>query len=204
MSTIEHGQRAADMKAILNTPPDQAAIARLSQDQVFNATMRTTCVATRLEAGHANNALPQSATANVNCRILPGHSREQVREELVKILADPKVEVRYVANDGTVMDRAPEKLGYTPVKLRPDVMQPLEKVAGEMWPGAPVIPTMSTGASDGVYTNASGLTTFGISGIAIDMDDVRAHGKDERLGVQSYYNGVEFYYRFLKALTGGK
>ena len=204
MSTIEHGQRAADMKAILNTPPDQAAIARLSNDPVFNATMRTTCVATRLEAGHANNALPQTATAIVNCRILPGHTREEVRQQLIKIFADPKVEVRYMANDGTLMDRAPEQLGYAPVQLRPDVMQTLDKVAAEMWPGAPVIPTMSTGASDGIYTNAAGLPTFGISGIAIDMDDVRAHGKDERLGVQSYYNAAQFYYRFLKALTGGK
>ena len=203
MSTIEHGQRAADMKAILKTPPDYAAIARLSEDAVFNATMRTTCVATRLEAGHANNALPQTATANVNCRILPGHSREEVRQQLVKVLADPKVAVRYVGNDGVVMDRAPEKLGYAPVQLRPDVMQTLDRVAAQMWPGAPVIPTMSTGASDGIYTNAAGLATYGISGTAIDMDDVRAHGKDERLGVQSYYNGVQFYYLFLKALTGG-
>jgi acetylornithine deacetylase/succinyl-diaminopimelate desuccinylase-like protein len=204
MATIEHGQRAADMKAILQTPPDQAAIARLSEDTVFNATMRTTCVATRLDAGHANNALPQTAMANVNCRILPGHSREKVRQQLVKIFADPKVEVRYVANDGQVMDRAPEKLGNAPVQLRPDVMQTLDKVAAEMWPGAPVIPTMSTGASDGIYTNAAGLPTYGISGAAIDMDDVRAHGRDERLGVQSYYNGVQFYYVFLKALTGGR
>ena len=204
MSPLEHGQRAADMKAILQAPPDQAAIARLSGDPVFNATMRTTCVATRLEAGHANNALPQTATANVNCRILPGHSREEVRQELVKIFADPKVEVRYVGNDGALMDRAPEKLGYAPVQLRPDVMRTLDKVAAEMWPGAPVIPTMSTGASDGIYTNAAGLPTFGISGIAIDMDDVRAHGKDERVREQSYYQGVDFYYRYLKALTGGK
>ena len=205
MATIERGQRAADMKAILQTPPDQAAIARLSQDPVFNATMRTTCVATRLAGGHANNALPQTATANVNCRILPGHSREEVRQQLIKVFDDPKVEVRYLANDGaTLSGRAPEKLGYAPVKLRPDVMQPLEKVAAQMWPGAPVIPTMSTGASDGVYTNAAGLPTFGISGTAIDMDDVRAHGKDERLGVQSFYNGVQFYYLFLKAITGGK
>jgi acetylornithine deacetylase/succinyl-diaminopimelate desuccinylase-like protein len=204
MSTLEHGQRAADMKAILKAPPDQAAIARLSGDPVFNATMRTTCVATRLEAGHANNALPQTATANVNCRILPGHSREEVRQELVKIFADPKVEVRYVGNDGALMDRAPEKLGYAPVQLRPDVMQTLDKVAAAMWPGAPVIPTMSTGASDGIYTNAAGLPTFGISGIAIDMDDVRAHGRDERVREQSYYQGVDFYYRYLKALTGGK
>jgi acetylornithine deacetylase/succinyl-diaminopimelate desuccinylase-like protein len=204
MVTIEHGQRAADMKAILQTPPDQAAIAHLSEDPVFNATMRTTCVATRLDAGHANNALPQTALANVNCRILPGHSREEVRQQLVKIFADPKVEVRYVANDGQVMDRAPEKMGNAPVQLRPDVMQTLDKVAAEMWPGAPVIPTMSAGASDGIYTNAAGLPTYGISGAAIDMDDVRAHGRDERLGVQSYYNGVQFYYVFLKALTGGK
>ena len=204
MATIEHGQRAADMKAILQTPPDQAAITRLSEDPVFNATMRTTCVATRLDAGHANNALPQTAMANVNCRILPGHSREEVRQQLVKIFADPKLEVRYVGNDGQVMDRAPEKLGFAPVQLRPDVMQTLDKVAAQMWPGAPVIPTMSTGASDGIYTNAAGLPTYGISGTAIDMDDVRAHGKDERLGVQSYYSGVQFYYLFLKALTGGK
>ena len=205
MATVEHGERAADMKAILKTPPDQAAIARLSQDPVFNATMRTTCVATRLAGGHANNALPQTATAIVNCRILPGHSREEVRQQLIKVFDDPKVEVRYLANDGTTLSgRAPEKLGYAPVKLRPDVMQPLEKVAAQMWPGAPVIPTMSTGASDGVYTNAAGLPTFGISGTAIDMDDVRAHGKDERLGVQSFYNGVQFYYLFLKAITGGK
>jgi len=204
MATIEHGQRAADMKAVLKTPPDRGAIARLSEDTIFNATLRTTCVATRLEAGHANNALPQTAIANVNCRILPGHSREEVRQQLVKIFADPKVEVRYVANDGTVTDRAPEKLGYSPVQLRPDVMQTLDKVAAQMWPGAPVIPTMSTGASDGIYTNAAGLPTYGISGTAIDMDDVRAHGRDERLGVQSYYNGVQFYYVLLKALTGGK
>jgi acetylornithine deacetylase/succinyl-diaminopimelate desuccinylase-like protein len=204
MATIEHGQRAADMKAILQTPPDQDALTRLSEDTVFNATMRTTCVATRLDAGHANNALPQTAIANVNCRILPGHSREEVRQQLVKIFADPKVEVRYVGNDGKVMERAPERLGNAPVQLRPDVMQTLDKLAAEMWPGAPVIPTMSTGASDGIYTNAAGLPTYGISGTAIDMDDVRAHGRDERLGVQSYYNGVQFYYLFLKALTGGR
>jgi acetylornithine deacetylase/succinyl-diaminopimelate desuccinylase-like protein len=204
MSTIEHGQRAADMKAVLKTPPDYAAVARLSEDAVFNATMRTTCVATRLEAGHANNALPQTATANVNCRILPGHSREEVRRKLVKVVSDPKVAVHYVSNDGVLMDPAPEKLGYAPVQLRPDVMQTLDKVAAQMWPGAPVIPTMSTGASDGIYTNAAGLPTYGISGTAIDMDDVRAHGKDERLGVQSYYDGVQFYYLFLKALTSGK
>ncbi len=88
-----------------------------------------------------------------------------------------------------------------PVVLRPEVMKPLEQIAASMWPGAPVIPTMATGASDGVYTNAAGMPTYGISGIAIDFGDVRAHGRDERVGVASYYDGVEFYYRYLKALT---
>ncbi len=204
MASIESGQEAADMRAILNSPPDPAAAARLSLDPLNNATLRTTCVATRLEGGHANNALPQSAEANVNCRILPGHTREEVRQTLVRVFADPKVEVSYVDNSGRVLDSAPNAAALAPVKLRPDVMQTLEKVAGEMWPGTPVIPTMSTGASDGVYTNAAGMPTYGISGVAVDMNDVRAHGRDERVRVDSFYQGVDFYYRYLKALTSGQ
>src|SRR5579863_1158688 len=190
MARVETGQTASDMTAVVKTPPDPAAIARLSSDPLNNATIRTTCVATRLDAGHANNALPQTASANVNCRILPGHSREEVRQILIRVLADPKVTVRYVGNDGAVFDRAPEGQAFPPVTLRADVMQTLERVAGSMWPGAPVVPTMATGASDGVYTNAAGLPTYGISGIAIDLDDVRAHGKDERVRVESFYEGV--------------
>jgi acetylornithine deacetylase/succinyl-diaminopimelate desuccinylase-like protein len=201
MSTVETGQRAADMKAILKNPPDQAAITRLSQDAIDHSTLRTTCVATRLDAGHANNALPQRAQANVNCRIIPGHSSEEVRQDLIKIFADPKVVVRYVGAIGEVTDNGLSRQSYPPPALRADVFGPLEKIAQAMWPGAPVIPTMATGASDGVYTNATGLPTYGISGIAIDRDDVRAHGRDERLGVDSYYTGVDFYYRYLKAIT---
>jgi len=204
MASIEAGQGAQDMRAILNNPPDSAAAERLSQDPLNNATMRTTCVATRLDAGHANNALPQSARANVNCRILPGHAREEVRQTLVGVFADAKVEVTYVDNSGRVLDSAPAGQALPPVKLRPDVMQTLEKIAGEMWPGTPVVPTMSTGASDGVYTNAAGMPTYGISGVAIDMNDVRAHGRDERVRVESFYQGVDFYYRYLKALTSGQ
>jgi acetylornithine deacetylase/succinyl-diaminopimelate desuccinylase-like protein len=189
------------MRRIVASPPDAAAIARLSTDPLWNATMRTTCVATRLEAGHANNALPQMARANVNCRILPGHSREEVRQTLIKVLADPNIAVSYVSTSGRVLDREANAKALPPVTLRPDVMQTLDRVAAEMWPGTPVVPTMSTGASDGVYTNAAGMPTYGICGLAIDTDDVRAHGKDERLGVESYYRGVEFYYRYLKALT---
>jgi acetylornithine deacetylase/succinyl-diaminopimelate desuccinylase-like protein len=203
MASVETGPEAADMRAILNAPPDPAAAARLSLDPLQNATLRTTCVATRLDAGHANNALPQSARANVNCRILPGHTREEVRQTLIGIFADPKVEVTYVDNSGRVLDSAPNGQALPPVNLRPDVMQTLEKIAGEMWPGTPVIPTMGTGASDGIYTNAAGMPTYGISGVAVDMDDVRAHGRDERLRVESFYQGVDFYYRYLKALTSG-
>jgi acetylornithine deacetylase/succinyl-diaminopimelate desuccinylase-like protein len=201
MATVEAGQTASDMKAIVNKPPNQAAINRLSANPIYNSTMRTTCVATRLDAGHANNALPQRATANVNCRILPGHSREEIRQALIKIFADPKITVRYVSNDGTVMDKAPEETSLPAVVLQPEVMKPLENVAAKMWPGLPVIPSMATGASDGVYTNAAGMPTYGFSGIAIDINDVRAHGRDERLRVSSFYDGVDFYYRYLKALT---
>jgi acetylornithine deacetylase/succinyl-diaminopimelate desuccinylase-like protein len=204
MATVETGAMASDMKAILKAPPDGAALARLSQDPLQNATVRTTCVATRLDAGHANNALPQSARANVNCRILPGHSREEVRQDLIKLFADPKINVSYVNNSGRVLDSAPDAKALPPVELRPEVMAPLEKIAATMWPGAPVVPTMSTGATDGVYTNAAGMPTYGVCGIAIDMDDVRAHGRDERLPVKSFDEGLEFYYRYLKAVTSAQ
>jgi acetylornithine deacetylase/succinyl-diaminopimelate desuccinylase-like protein len=166
--------------------------------------MRTTCVATRLSGGHANNALPQTASANVNCRILPSHTREETRLQLIQIFNDPKVSVRYVADNREVVDQAPDTKGLPPTELQPQVMQPLTKVVAEMWPGIPVVPEMETGASDAKYTSAAGLPTYGINGMAIDIDDDRAHGKDERLGVDSYYRGVEFYDRYLRLLCGGK
>jgi acetylornithine deacetylase/succinyl-diaminopimelate desuccinylase-like protein len=201
LAAIEKGQRAADIQGILKTPPDPAAIERLSKDTVDHSKVRTTCVATRLDAGHANNALPQMARANVNCRIAPGNSAEDIRQKLVEILADPQVDVKYSGAIGAVEDHPTARLAFAPPPLRPDVFQPLEKVVTDMWPGTPVIPTMATGASDGVYTNAAGIPTYGISGAAIDRDDVRAHGKDERLGMESFYTGVDFYYRFLKLVT---
>jgi acetylornithine deacetylase/succinyl-diaminopimelate desuccinylase-like protein len=201
MAAIESGPVAADMKAITKNPPDAAAISRLDADPLSHATMRTTCVATRLDAGHANNALPQTARAIVNCRILPSHTAEEVRLNLIQLLADPKILVRYVSDAGELLDTAPDQPTGAPVALRPEVMDPLEKVANEMWPGVPVIPTMATGATDGVFTNAAGMPTYAISGLAIDFDDVRAHGRDERLRVDSFFGGLDFYERFLKALT---
>jgi acetylornithine deacetylase/succinyl-diaminopimelate desuccinylase-like protein len=197
---LESPQVKADMNAILHNPPDAAAVARLSQDARYNSLLRTTCVATRLSAGHANNALPQRAEANVNCRILPGHTPEEIRQTLIRTFADPKITVKYVANDGTISDTAPTRKAFPPIMPSPEVLKPLEKIAAEMWPGAPVIPEMETGASDSVYTIEAGIPSYGISGPAIDADDVRAHGRDERIRVTSYYDNVKFFYLYLKAL----
>jgi len=201
---LEKGQLALDMRAILRKPASPSAIARLSRDARFNSMLHTTCVATRLSGGHANNALPQLAQANVNCRILPGHSAEEVRQKLIAIFADPKVTVRYVDNAYNVSDQAPDKKAMPPIVPKPEILRPLERVAAQMWPGIPVIPDMETGASDSVYTIAAGIPTYGLNGVAIDEDDVRAHGKDERVRVEAYYDGVEFFYRYLKALTSSQ
>jgi acetylornithine deacetylase/succinyl-diaminopimelate desuccinylase-like protein len=200
---LENTQTRADMNAILRTPPDPAAVARLSADPRYNSMLRTTCVATRLNAGHANNALPQTAQAIVNCRILPGHSPAEIEQTLVRVLADPKVKIQFLSSNGGV-EKSPDSKGFPTVLPPPDVLRPLEKVAGEIWPGIPVIPNMETGASDSIYTVAAGIPTYGINGVGIDQDDVRAHGKDERVRITSYDQGLEFAYRFLKALTGGK
>jgi acetylornithine deacetylase/succinyl-diaminopimelate desuccinylase-like protein len=198
---LESGQTAADMKAILRIPADAAAVSRLSKDARYNSTTHTTCVATMMSAGHAPNALPQLAKANVNCRILPGHSAEEIRQDLIKIFADPKIAVKYVDDARNVYDRTPEKKAFAPILPPDEILKPLARIADEMWKGVPVIPDMETGASDSIYTIAAGLPSYGVNGVAIDQDDIRAHGKDERVRVSSYYDGVEFYYRYLKAVT---
>jgi acetylornithine deacetylase/succinyl-diaminopimelate desuccinylase-like protein len=197
---LENAQTTADMKAILRTPPDAAALARLSKEPRYNSMLRTTCVATRLNAGHANNALPQTAQAIVNCRILPGHSAAETQRALVRTFADPKVSVQYLGAIGRAA-QAPDSKGFPTVLPSADVLRPLEQVAAAMWPGAPVIPEMETGASDSVYTMAAGIPSYGLNGVAIDQDDIRAHGKDERVRVSAFFEGVEFSYRFLKAMT---
>ncbi len=202
MSQLESGQIAEDMRAILEDPPDPAAAQRLSRDEIHNALLHTTCVATRLAGGQANNALPQVATANVNCRILPGHSPEEVRQELIRVLADPSIRVQYVSNGGDVSDRAPDDKGLPPTPLAAEYMRPLEALVGNMWPGIPVIPLMDHGASDGIYTRAAGLPTYNITGIAINRDDIRDHARNERVEVRSFYRGNEFVYRYLKSVTG--
>ncbi len=204
MARIETGQTAADMRAILEDPPDQRAIDRLSQSPRYNSTMRTTCVATMLSGGHSLNALPQRATANVNCRILPGHSQEEIRLSLLKIFNDPTLSVRYLNTQGELSEHGSDNEAMTPPPLREDVMRSLRDVSTKMWPGSTVIPILETGASDSIYTMNAGIPSYGISGLAIKRDDSRAHGRDERIGVESFYDGLEFYYLLLKELTGAK
>jgi acetylornithine deacetylase/succinyl-diaminopimelate desuccinylase-like protein len=163
--------------------------------------MRTTCVATRLEGGHANNALAQLARANVNCRILPGHSKEEVRLALIRILADPGVQVRYVADDGQVSDRAPDAQTLPPSALVAEVGKPLQDAVHATWPGLAVVPFMNASATDGIYTRAAGIPTFGVAGLAVDTEEMRAHGRDERVGVATFYADNAFYYRYLKAIS---
>lgn len=186
---IVGGSTGADMKAILKTPPDEAAIARLSESPFYNARMRTTCVATRLEGGHANNALPGMARANVNCRILPGHTPDEVQATLEKVLADPNISVSQIVSSGSGLRSNPLST------LQPSVMTAVEKVAAEMWPGVPVVPVLDAGASDGAISRAAGFPTYGIPGVFMDVDDDRSHGRDERIRVASFYEGVDFYYR---------
>jgi len=201
MAKIETGQRAADLRAILGEPPDAKAVERLSQDTHVNSVMRTTCVATMLSGGHAPNALPGRAEANVNCRIFPGHSQEEIRGQLAKLFDDPRLTVRYRSDTGELTDHGSDRKAMAPPPLRDDVMNSLRSVAAKLWPGYVVLPVMEAGASDSIYTMSAGIPSYGINGVAIERADDRAHGRDERVKMDAYYTGVEFYYQFLKALT---
>jgi acetylornithine deacetylase/succinyl-diaminopimelate desuccinylase-like protein len=191
--------RAEVIRGVLNGDPK--AIAEFEKDPTDNATLRTTCVATMVNGGHARNALPGTAKANVNCRILPGHSQEEVRQKLIAIFDDPKLTVSYVNDAGEAVGLGSSKKSMEPPPVREDVFGPLRKVTAEMWPGVPVVPVMSTGASDSIFTAAAGIPSYGISGMGVDFNDDRAHGRDERIRVEALYQGVEFRYLYMKALT---
>lgn len=187
------GEMGEAMRRIVTDPDDAAAAATLSEDTGYNSRLRTTCVATLLEGGHAQNALPQTAQANVNCRLLPSHDPADVRARL-QALAEP-FEVEVSAR-GTATPSPPSP-------LTPEVLEPIERITREMWPGVPVLPVMSTGATDGLYLRREGIPVYGVSGIFGDMDDRRAHGRDERIRIEHFYEGQEFLYRLVKALAGG-
>jgi len=184
---------AADMRAVAAPTPDPQAIDRLgAASPYYNALMRTTCVATLLAGGHAPNALPQLAGANVNCRILPGEDPAAIEQQFERVIADPKISVAFVG-------RATPS---PPSPLQPQVMQPIESITRAMWPGVIVVPVMGTGATDGLYLRNAGIPTYGIEGVFYEMDENRAHGRDERVGVKQYFEGLEFQYRLIKALAG--
>src|SRR5579859_5501224 len=199
-AALSSGQTAEDMRAVAKDPPDAAAIARLSQVPYFNSLLHTTCVATMLTGGHATNALPQMARANVNCRIIPGEEPEAVRKTLETVAADGKVNVTIVplkAVDGSVVRQA----GVPPSPLLPEVVQAEEKTVHAFWPDLPVVPTMSTGATDGHFLRTAGIPTFGIACMFYELDDNRAHGRDERIGVKEFYEGVEVNYLLIRNLS---
>jgi acetylornithine deacetylase/succinyl-diaminopimelate desuccinylase-like protein len=186
-AAIESGQTAIDMRAVAEEPPDEAAAARLSRTPYFNAQLRTTCVATTVQAGHANNALPQLARAVVNCRILPGLPGADV-EAVIRRLAGDKVKV-------TVIEPPVVSPPSPPTSA---LLTRIERLAAKQWPGIPVIPVMATGATDGMYTRSSGIPTFGVSALDSNPDDDRAHGKDERIGIESFYKATQFWFELMR------
>jgi acetylornithine deacetylase/succinyl-diaminopimelate desuccinylase-like protein len=194
------GQRSADLLAVTKIPLDPQAVERLSEDPNYNSLLRTTCVATMLSGGHAPNALPQAARANINCRIFPGEEPEEVRQTLRRVIADPQVSVRFVeqhAADGSVI----VPVSVPPSPLNGELLSAVEKIVTKMWPGVPVIPDMSQGASDSTYLRIGGMPAYVFSGVFLDSDDVRAHGRDERVRASSFYEGVEFNFQLIRELA---
>jgi len=195
---VREGPEAAHaINRMLSTnPPDAAAVALLSKSPDWNASLRTTCVATMLEGGHAENALPQSAKATVNCRIMPLQAVADVERTLKRVLRDGQISI-------TPLERL-DLVESPPSPLRPDVVDAARASTMAMWPGVPVVPTISQGATDGTHLRRAGIPTYGISGIAEDYDDIRWHGKDERISATALYEAREFTYRLVTALSSGQ
>jgi len=192
VATRVGGSLGNDIRAVARGERNPEIVARVAaMGPVFNSRLRTTCVPTRLEGGHADNALPQTARAVVNCRVLPNEAEEDVRQQLIRVLANDKIKVTPV-----------NRFFPSPASsLTPEIMGPVERVTQAMWPGVPVVPMMATGATDSRYLRAAGIPAYGTSGMFGDVDDIRAHGRDERMLVQSLYEGQEYLYRLVKALS---
>jgi acetylornithine deacetylase/succinyl-diaminopimelate desuccinylase-like protein len=194
-SKLEPPEIAADMRAVLKNPLDEAAIERLwAVNPGWNGSLRTTCVVTEITGGHAPNALPQHASANVNCRILPGVPIPEVQRQLVKVLDDERIGVAPTGDPG---------IQSPPPPLNSRIMEPVRKIADEIWPGVAIIPTMSTGATDGAYLNAAGVPTYGLSGMFHDVEGSHAHGLNERIRVKSLMDGRRFLYEIVKLYANG-
>lgn len=194
MGAITPGQEGQDMRDAADGE-NANAIRRLMANPSYNATLRTTCVATMITAGHAPNALPQRATANVNCRIFPGHTQEEIRQKLVGAIGNADVKVSL---------KSPPETPMKPPPLPPEILGPIEQITEKMWPGVPVIPAMATGATDGRFTTPAGIATYGVSGIFADSNTTNAHGLNERVGVKQLMEGRMFLYQLVKMYAGGK
>lgn len=182
MAPIVGGEMGAAMAALARNPDDAVAAARVAGDPSFNAMMRTTCVATQVNAGHAPNALPQRAVATLSCRVLQGHTPEEVQTALQAALADPQIQVDIVRR----------REGSSPPPLTRQIMRPVERAAARIWPGVPIIPTMTPGATDGRWLNNAGIPTYGMSGMFSTPGETNAHGLNEKIRVQSLYQGRDF------------
>lgn len=190
LAKITPGPIAADLKNAGDG--STAALPRIAAASIaWNATLRTTCVATQLEGGHAMNALPQLAAATVNCRVLPEDSVDYVQSTLKQVIADDRVSIKVM----------PEVTKGPPSPIRPDVWKAVENMTDTLWPGVPAIPMMVMGATDGRFLREAGIPTYGVQGFFMDRDDMRAHGRDERMGVESFYEGQSFLYGLVKALS---
>ena len=190
MAKIETGPAKADLAlAAQGSKPAMERVAAASP--AWNATLRTTCVATQLEGGHAINALPQLAAANVNCRVLPEDSVEYVERTLNQVIADPQVGVQ-VLGEASAGPASP---------MRADLLQAVSRLTDTIWSGVPTVPIMVMGATDGKYLRAAGIPTYGVQGFFFDRDDIRFHGRDERMGVTAFYEGQQFLYELVKSLA---
>lgn len=190
VARLEDGQRAADMRAVASRQ-DGAAARRLSESPFYNAILRTTCVATGLQGGHAENALPRHASATVNCRIMPGTSPQQVQSMLQQVVNDPGVRFETIY----------ESVASPPSPLPNALLESLETLAARSWPNVPLIPEMSTGTTDGLFLRNAGIPVYGVAGWFMHPDEVRAHGLDEKIGIARFHEGTEFWYRMLRELS---
>ena len=189
IAELESPRMANDLRSVLSSQPDEAALARVSTNLGYNAVLRTTCVATELSGGHANNALPQTARATINCRVVPGELAAYVRETLIRVLADDRIAI----------DEPRERESVEPTALNKELLSAIEKTAGEFWPGVPVVQTMTPGSSDSRILRLAGIPSYGHSG---GPGSDRSHGKDERLPMKGFFEGGEYLYRLVKRLAG--
>lgn len=197
MGAMTGGKLGEAMVTIVKDPANGEALATVAADPGYNGMLRTTCVATMISGGHATNALPQRATANVNCRIFPGTSIETVRDKLIALVNDPKVTVTPVMDSG-------ERIPSSPPPLTPEIMGPIEKLSAQFWPGVPVLPVLVAGATDGIYLAHAGIPTYGVSGMFADPDGGGIHGLNERIRVKSLYDGRDFLYALVKIYADQK